>query len=165
MSDYSSWILKIWSNLLHLLKQGHDHNGDRAARRPHILRSICVHSFWALAKAVRLFIASLYNQPMYPKMWSIDIFVSPQPVGWNLKVGIFNLQVWEFRRRKGYGWAHSIVRLWIPISSPFLHVVYLLPVLSNLAVPKKHFSPPIRQSARRTMTNTEHEATASSSGN
>ena len=47
----------------------------------HILCSICFHSFWALAKDVRLFIASLHNQPMYPKMCSIDIFVNLQPVG------------------------------------------------------------------------------------
>ena len=30
----------------------------------------------ALVKAVRLFIRLLYNQPMYPKMCSIDIFVT-----------------------------------------------------------------------------------------
>ena len=38
--------------------QGHHHNGDHAARRPHILCSICVHSFGALIKAVRLFVTS-----------------------------------------------------------------------------------------------------------
>ena len=39
-------------------QQGHHHNGDRAARRPHIF---CVHSFGALEKTVP---ASLHNQPM-----------------------------------------------------------------------------------------------------
>ena len=35
-----------------------------------------------LARTVRLYIASLHNQLMYPKMCSIDIFVDIQPVGW-----------------------------------------------------------------------------------
>ena len=40
--------------LLELAKwQGHHHNGDQAAWRPHILCSICIHSFGVLAKAVR----------------------------------------------------------------------------------------------------------------
>ena len=56
--------------------QRHHHNGDWAARRPQILCSICVHSFGALGKAVRLFIASLHNQPMYHEMRPIDIFVN-----------------------------------------------------------------------------------------
>ena len=60
--------------------QGHHHNGDWATRRPHTLCSICFHLFGALAKAVRLSIASLHNQQMYPNMCSIDIFVNLQPV-------------------------------------------------------------------------------------
>ena len=51
----------------------------------HTLCSICFHSFGPLAKAVRLFIESLHNQPLYPKLCSIDIFVNIQPTGWNLK--------------------------------------------------------------------------------
>ena len=62
-------------------KHGHHHNGDHAARRPHISCSICFHSFGALVKSVRLFIASHHSQPMYPKMGSIDVFVDLQPVG------------------------------------------------------------------------------------
>ena len=58
--------------------------------RPQILCSICDHSFEALKKDVRLFIASLHNQPIYPKMCYIDIFVNLQPVGWNLKGGLFD---------------------------------------------------------------------------
>ena len=53
--------------------QGDHHNGDQAAQRLHILWSICVHSIEALLKTVWLFIAPLHNQPMYPKMCSIDI--------------------------------------------------------------------------------------------
>ena len=49
------------------IKQGHHHYGDQAARRPHILCSICLHSFGALVKAERLFITLLHNQPMYQK--------------------------------------------------------------------------------------------------
>ena len=57
-----------------LSKQGyhHHHNDDRAARRPHILCSICVHSSGALAKAARFFIASFHNQPMC----SVNMFLS-----------------------------------------------------------------------------------------
>ena len=47
-------------------QQGHHHNGDWAPRRPHILCSICVHSFGALVKNVRL-----HNQPMCFQMCSI----------------------------------------------------------------------------------------------
>ena len=36
----------------HYLKQGHHHNGGRAARGQHIMCSICIHSFGALAKVV-----------------------------------------------------------------------------------------------------------------
>ena len=57
-------------------EQGHHHNGDRAPQRPYILCSIFFHSFGALARAVRLFIASLHNQPWYPKLGSIEIFVN-----------------------------------------------------------------------------------------
>ena len=46
----------------------------------HILCSICFYSFGALAKALRLFIASLHNQPVYHKMCSIDIFDNLQLV-------------------------------------------------------------------------------------
>ena len=60
-----------------LEEQGHHHNGNRAARLQHTLGSICVHSFWALAKTVDC----LLHQQMYPKMCSIDIFVNLQPVG------------------------------------------------------------------------------------
>ena len=73
--------------------------------------SICVHSFGALTKAVffcfinsfvdaqyvdrnrivgRLFMASLHNQPVYPKMCSMEIIVNHEPVGRNLKGGLFD---------------------------------------------------------------------------
>ena len=45
-------------------RQGHHHSGDEAARRPHILCSICDHSLGALAKAVRLFNQS---KPVTPR--------------------------------------------------------------------------------------------------
>ena len=60
------------------------------------------------------------------------------------------------------GWAHSIARPWVPISSLLTHIVYLLPSLSHLAGPK---SVSARPSDPDTMTNTALEATASSSGN
>ena len=54
-----SWGLKRMRTKI----RGYHHNGNQAARRPHILRSI-YHSFGALAKAVRLLTASLHSQPM-----------------------------------------------------------------------------------------------------
>ena len=61
-------------------KKGHHHNGDRAAGRPHILCSICVHSFGDLAKAVRLFKASPQSQEMSNQTCFTDILA-------HLKVG------------------------------------------------------------------------------
>ena len=58
------------------------HNDDR---RPNILCSICLHSFGALAKDLRLYIDSFHNQPMYLKMCSIDISVNLQLVGLNFR--------------------------------------------------------------------------------
>ena len=81
-------------------QQGHRHNGDQAARGLHILCLICVHSFWVLAKAVRLFMASLHHsQPMCVRMCSIDIFVDHQTVDCNLKWRLFEPPVW--RRKEG----------------------------------------------------------------
>ena len=65
----------------------------QAAQRPHILCSICFHSFGALVKDVRLFIASLRNQPIYHKMCSIGIFVNLEPLGLNLKRVLFDPQL------------------------------------------------------------------------
>ena len=98
-------------------KQDQHHNSDRAARRKHILCSICGHSFGALAKDVRLFIASLYNQPMYAEMCSIDMFVKLQLVGRNLKGGLFQPPVWRLGADGGRIWAHLITRPWGPSSS------------------------------------------------
>ena len=36
----------------------------------------------------------------------------------------------------GRGWAHTKAGPWVPISSPFTHMVYHLPFLSNLACSK-----------------------------
>ena len=61
----------------------------------------------------------------------------------------------------GRGWAHSIAHLWVPISSPLTHMVYLLPFLSYLAGSKRVAA---RPSDPDTMTNTTLESIASSSG-
>ena len=55
------------------LKQDHHHNGDQATRRPRILCSIYVHSFVALAKAVRLFKVWIQSQKM--SYQTIDILI------------------------------------------------------------------------------------------
>ena len=68
-NDQTRTLEPTW---LQQILQSHHHNGDDAARRPHI----CFHPFGALAKAVGLLITSLHTQPMYPKMCSIDIFAN-----------------------------------------------------------------------------------------
>ena len=70
-------------------------------------------------KLYDIFIASLHNQPMYPKMCYINIFVNLQPVGWNLKKRLFAPLFGEFEGHPGWGWAHSIIRF------PLTHMVYL----------------------------------------
>ena len=46
--------------------------------------------FWALAKSVRLFIASLHNQPVCSHVCCLGIFVDVQPYGCNLKRELCN---------------------------------------------------------------------------
>ena len=65
-------------------------NDDQTARRLRILYSLCVESFGALAKAVRLLRTSLQSQKMSCQTCStsrIDILVDFQPFGCNLKGG------------------------------------------------------------------------------
>ena len=73
----STWQMR-WQS-----EQGHHHNGEQATRWPHILCSICVHSFAAFATAVGLFMASLSRN------FSLDIFVHLQQFSSNLKAGLF----------------------------------------------------------------------------
>ena len=122
---FSVVIVHFW-----LIKQGCKHDlytrssPHIATRQPHILCSICFRSFGTFAKAVRLFIASLHNWPMYPKMCSNDLFVKLKPVGWNLKGGLF--EPW-FGEMWGLGMGpfyDSIPRQWVPVSSPLIHMVY-----------------------------------------
>ena len=65
----------------------------------------------------------------------------------------------------GRGGAHSILRPWVPISSPLIHMVSLLPFLSYLADSKSvSVRLPVRPSDPDTTTNTNLRAIASSSG-
>ena len=134
-----------------VITQGHRHNGDQAARRPHILWSICGHSFGALAKAVRLFKASLSSQPMCSQMCcSIDIFIDLQPFDCNLK-GIFRPE-WHLEGRWGVGIC--------PFDSPPMGSHWLLidtyglslTVFSYLDWLQTRFRPPFRPSDSDTMT-------------
>ena len=72
------------------MSQGHQDDGDRIVRRPYILCLICVHSFGALVKAVRLFMASAHSQKMSYQTHSSEIGVDLQPFGCKLKVGLFD---------------------------------------------------------------------------
>ena len=76
------------------LEQGHHHNGDQAAGRPHMTCSICGR-------------------------W----FTTPVWGTW------------------GLGWAHSVARPCIPIGSPLIHMIYLLPFSSYLAGSKSVSAP------------------------
>ena len=71
-----------------------NHNGDWAARRPHILCSICFYSFQVMAKDCSLhhFTVFTTSQCIHPNMCSICIFVNLQPVGRNLKEEFFDPQ-------------------------------------------------------------------------
>ena len=63
-----------------------------------------VISFGALAKNVRLFMASLHSQPMALQMHAIYIFVDFQPIGCNLKGGLINpIQFGRLGARGGRG--------------------------------------------------------------
>ena len=88
-------------------KQGDHHNGDRAARQPHVLCSICFHSYGALVKAVLLFILSLHNQCIL-KCVRLTFSTTANRLA----------EIW---RGGGFstpslgdvgGWAHSIVDTW-----------------------------------------------------
>ena len=140
-----------------VIQQSRHHIGDLAARQPHILCSIFFHSFGALPKAVRLFIASLHNQPMYPKMCLIDIFVDLQLVGWNLKGILFDPRFGGLGGHMGSGWAHSVAYPWFPISSP-----YGLPLAGFELFGWLHLR--FRPSFTYTMTNAALKANALSSG-
>ena len=66
---------------------------DRAARRPHILWSICFHSFWGFGESgtiVHCITSQPANVAILTKMCSVDIFDNLQPVEWNLKVGLID---------------------------------------------------------------------------
>ena len=76
--------------------QDHHHNGDRAARRPYILCSICVHSFeegFGESRATVRGITSHQSQPRCSQMCSIDILIDLQPFSCNLKVNLDNLEI------------------------------------------------------------------------
>ena len=56
------------------------------------------------------FIASLHNQPMYPKMCAIDIFVN-LPIGWlKFDWGTLRPPVWGIMRTKGEGAGDGHIR-------------------------------------------------------
>ena len=76
----------------------------------HFVLDLCPLT-WALVKTVRMFTASVLNQPMHPKMCVINICF--KLVGWNMK-GVFSTPVWGFGNR---GLA--------PISSRLTYVVWL----------------------------------------
>ena len=83
----------------------------------------------------------------------------------NLWSPIYDLSVFGMW---GSGWAHSVSRPCIPISSPLTHMVYLLPFSSYLAGSKSFPArPSVRPSDRpsdpATMKNTALEATTLSS--
>ena len=78
--------------------QGHHHNGDQAARRPHILCSICIYWFGALVKAVRFSRQAKFRaRKCSNQTCSVGIYVDHQPSGCNLKWRLFDPPVWGLR--------------------------------------------------------------------
>ena len=80
-----------------ILEQGYHHNGDRAARQPHVFCSISVHQFGDLEKAVRLFRSTLHIQPTCFNMHSTDtnayltflqreLYIALAVIGWCARV-------------------------------------------------------------------------------
>ena len=80
--NYTSALVQLWIliNLslaamlesryeVHKYKVITNRSGDQTIRRPHMLCSICVHSFGTLAKAVRLFITSEPKNVLSPTVW------------------------------------------------------------------------------------------------
>ena len=98
--------------------QGHHHNGDQATQRPHILCSICIHSFGALEKAVRLFVHGFTSsQPtnVFSNVPKKAFLANLQPSSYNLKMGLFGPIVQGFVGHRGLRKAPSTARLWGPM--------------------------------------------------
>ena len=81
--------------------------GDRAARRPHILRSICVHSVGTLADDCSLFMAPLYQQPMRHQMRPFRRSPTACP---KFERGNFRPTVCRVREHGDGGWIHLLAR-------------------------------------------------------
>ena len=62
----------------------HHRNGDRAARRPHIVCSICVRSFGALAKEICTIVHCITSQPANAS-WNVLYWHFRQPPTGSLK--------------------------------------------------------------------------------
>ena len=78
---------------------------------------ICVHSFGALMKAVRLFTASLESHKMPYQTHSIDILSTSNRLAAIRKGNFSTTQLRGIGDMLGQGWAHSIARPCVPISS------------------------------------------------
>ena len=135
--------------------------------RPLNNRTYCVLAafthFGALAKAVRLFTTSLWSQKKSYQTLFVNL---PVLLQFEMETCLSTALGVEGDNWSGIGLFHSS-----PMGSfllPLTHMVYLLPFLSYLAGPQKHFRPPTRPSVHpsdpETMTISVLEATASSCG-
>ena len=108
--------------------QGHRHNGDQAARRPHMM---CICGCWfttPLLGYVGIGISSFGITPMYSCYLPIDTYGLSLIVFCNFKGGLFDPRFGELCGCGRRGCAHSMARPWVPNSSPLTHKVYLLTV-------------------------------------
>ena len=121
--------------------QGRHHHGGQAARRPHMLCSICGHSFGALAKAVRLLTASTQSQKMSYQTLSVDIFVDLKPFICNLKGRLLDPPVWG----SGRTWWSAIGSFDIPPMGFYLFHIdiygFSITVFELFRRLQKHFRP------------------------
>ena len=148
-------------------EHGHHHSVDQAARRPHILCSICLHSLGGFGQSCTI-VYCITSQPsnMFSNVPYLHFRRSPTG---RLKseTGTFRpLGLERLGERGGQEWEYSIARPWVSISSrlPDWHICSIscrFPFLSYSAGSK---SISVHPSVLDTMTNTALEATASSSG-
>ena len=108
------------------------HNSDQATRRPHLLNSICVQSYGALVKALRLFmVASMRSQSMFSQIGFYRHF-RWFPTGWlKSENGTFLAPGLWVKEDVGLGTGPSLARPGVAISSRC--TVYLLLFLCYLA--------------------------------
>ena len=127
-------------------KQGHRHNGDRDARRPHVLCLICFYSFGAFMKVV-LYDCSLHHfttsqcilkcvrlkfsttSNWLAEIWTVDFSIPGSGVTWVSGIGLFISPP-------------TLISSPWTLNSPLTHTVYLSTFFSYSAGSNSIFAHP-----------------------